>query len=83
MRYKYLGVFTLDLVGFEGEDLSALVPEDEEFLDSGIESNWFDLDQFMRSLHSETGFDALMTESNVSSIGLKIIDDTFKLWRLM
>jgi hypothetical protein len=80
MSYKYLGYYDVVNEVVNGEEVTALVPEYEDLVDTDDYSNWYDFDQFMRSEYSL--FDAIYGESNTSAIGLKMYREGFKLWRL-
>ncbi len=82
MKCKYLGLFDRVEMIIEGEEVTALIPEDEEFLDNDTHRNWFDMGKFMMA--GESDFHAHYTECNTSGIGLKMVNgmESVKLWRV-
>ena len=82
MSYKYLGRYEICYEIVDGEEVTALVPEGEELLDTDTHYNWYDMGLFMRSEGSV--FDGIYGECNTSAIGIKLDDsgDSGKLWRL-
>jgi hypothetical protein len=78
---QYLGYFDLVNEVVNNEEVEALIPENEDLVDTDTHRNWFDFNQFMRT-ENDSSFLGIMSECNTSSIGIKAYREGYKLWRL-
>ncbi len=82
MKANYLGKFYLDYtLGYDTDPI--FVPEGSIAIDNEYTCNFHMVDDFM--VTSDSLFDAVAGETNVSSIAMKAIDDSVelvKLWRI-